>query len=239
MKPNHIAIVMDGNRRWAKQYGMPSALGHVYGARNVRKMVKACIDRGIDALTLFAFSTENWSRPAEEVASLMKLLSLYLRKEVKDMNTKGVRFKLIGDISAFDTSIQSLIHDAEKNTAHNNTITLTIAANYGGRWDITQAVKQWQKANPSQSIESLDENGLATYLSTAGMPSPDLLIRTGGDQRISNFLLWQISYSELYFTPVLWPAFTERTLDLAIESFKTRERRFGGNPVPVLYSGAL
>lgn len=218
MKPSHIAIVMDGNRRWARQYGMPSALGHVYGARNVRKMVQACIERGISALTLFAFSTENWSRPAEEVASLMKLLSLYLRKEVKDMNTKGVRFKLIGNISAFDTSIQSLIHDAEKNTAHNSTITLTIAANYGGRWDITQAVKQWQKANPDQSIESLDENGLSAHLSTAGMSSPDLLIRTGGDQRISNFLLWQISYAELYF--------------------RTRERRFGGNHASLLCGAA-
>ena len=229
---------MDGNRRWARQYGMPAALGHVYGARNVRKMVQACIERGIGALTLFAFSTENWSRPADEVISLMKLLSRYLRKEVDDMNAKGICFKVIGDISAFDPSIQSLIKSAEKNTAHNSTMNLTIAANYGGRWDITQAVKKWQKANPERSIEHLDEKELDRHLSTAGIPSPDLFIRTGGDQRISNFLLWQISYAELYFTPVLWPAFTEHALDLAIKDFSTRERRFGGDALPVLKSAS-
>lgn len=226
--PQHIAIIMDGNRRWAKQFGLPTALGHANGARRVRSIVQACADRGVRYLTLFAFSTENWQRPKEEVTSLMGLLALYLQKEVKDMNAKGVRFKVVGDISGFDGRIQALIRDAQNNTAHNDTITLTIAANYGGRWDVLRAVKSWQTAHPGESVDKLDEASLSAHLSLAYAPDPDLLIRTGGESRISNFMLWQLAYSELFFTDVLWPSFTPNVLDQAIAWFNARDRRFGG-----------
>jgi undecaprenyl diphosphate synthase len=226
--PQHIAIIMDGNRRWAKQFGLPTALGHASGARRVRSIVQACADRGVRYLTLFAFSTENWQRPKDEVTSLMGLLALYLQKEVKDMNAKGVRFKVVGDISGFDGRIQALIRDAQNNTAHNDTITLTIAANYGGRWDVLRAVKSWQTAHPGESVDTLDEASLSAHLSLAYAPDPDLLIRTGGESRISNFMLWQLAYSELFFTDVLWPSFTPNVLDQAIAWFNARDRRFGG-----------
>lgn len=226
--PQHIAIIMDGNRRWAKQFGMPAALGHASGARRVRSIVQACTDRGVRYLTLFAFSTENWQRPAAEVSALMGLLALYLQKEVKDMNAKGVCFKVVGDTSGFDARIQALIRDAQANTAHNTTITLTIAANYGGRQDVVQAVKAWQAAHPGESVEALDEAGLNSHLGLAYAPDPDLLIRTGGESRISNFMLWQLAYSELYFTDVLWPSFDAAVLDQAIAWYGARDRRFGG-----------
>ena len=226
--PQHIAIIMDGNRRWAKQFAMPAALGHASGARRVRSIVQACTDRGVRYLTLFAFSTENWQRPAAEVSALMGLLALYLQKEVKDMNAKGVCFKVVGDISGFDARIQALIRDAQANTAHNTTITLTIAANYGGRQDVVQAVKSWQAAHPGESVEALDEAGMNAHLGLAYAPDPDLLIRTGGESRISNFMLWQLAYSELYFTDVLWPSFDAAVLDQAIAWYGARDRRFGG-----------
>ena len=226
--PQHIAIIMDGNRRWAKQFGMPAALGHANGARRVRSIVQACADRGVRFITLFAFSTENWRRPASEVSALMGLLAIYLQKEVKDMNAKGVRFKIVGDTSGFDARIQALIRDAQANTAHNTTITLTIAANYGGRQDVVQAVKGWQAAHPGQSVDAMDEDSLNAHFGLAYAPDPDLLIRTGGESRISNFMLWQLAYSELFFTDVLWPSFTEEVLDEAIAWYGARERRFGG-----------
>ena len=226
--PRHVAIIMDGNRRWAKQFGLPAALGHINGARRVRSIVQACADRGVRHLTLFAFSTENWKRPKEEVSGLMGLLALYLQKEVKDMNAKGVCFKVIGDTSGFDTRIQALIRDAQDNTAHNTAITLTIAANYGGRWDIVQAIKSWQAANPEKPIDALNEASITAHLGLAHAPDPDLLIRTGGESRISNFMLWQLAYSELFFTDVLWPSFTPAVLDQAIAWFGARDRRFGG-----------
>jgi undecaprenyl diphosphate synthase len=225
--PQHIAIIMDGNRRWAKQRGLPVALGHAAGARRVRSIVQACADRGVRYLTLFAFSTENWQRPPTEVSALMGLLALYLQKEVKDMHAKGVRFKVVGDTSRFDSRIQALIRDAEANTAHNTTITLTIAANYGGRWDMLQATQAWQKANPSQSVATMTEADVDQHLGMAYAPNPDLLIRTGGESRISNFMLWQLAYTEMLFTDVYWPGFSTDELDQALVSYAQRERRFG------------
>ena len=228
LPPQHIAIIMDGNRRWAKQFGMPAALGHAAGARRVRNIVQACSDRGVRYLTLFAFSTENWARPADEVSSLMGLLALYLQKEVKDMNAKGVCLKVAGDTSRFSPQIQALIKDAQANTAHNTKITLTIAANYGGRQDIVQAVKSWQAAHPDESVNDMTEDNLTQHLGLAYAPEPDLLIRTGGESRISNFMLWQMAYTEMYFTAVLWPQFDNKELDRAIAWFTTCDRRFGG-----------
>lgn len=228
LEPQHIAVIMDGNRRWAKQRGLPGAIGHANGARRVRGIVQACADRGVRYLTLFAFSTENWQRPPAEVFSLMGLLALYLQKEVSDMSARGVRLKVVGDISGFDAQMQALIRQAQESTAHNDTITLTIAANYGGRWDVVQAVKSWQAMHPGESVDALNEASLGAHLSMSYAPAPDLLIRTGGESRISNFMLWQMAYTELFFTDVLWPSFTVDVLDQAIAWYGGRERRFGG-----------
>lgn len=224
----HIAIVMDGNRRWAAERGMPKAIGHASGARRIRHVVQACSDRGIRYITLFAFSTENWRRPPEEVKGLMGLLVHYLEKEVDGMNANGVRLKVVGDRSGFDARLQALMQHAEEKTAHNQRITLTIAANYGGRWDMLQALSGWLKAHPGATDAPADEAALQPYLSMAYAPDPDLLIRTGGESRVSNFLLWQMAYSELYFTDVLWPDFTPAVLDQALDWFQQRDRRFGG-----------
>ncbi len=224
---------MDGNRRWAKSRGLPAELGHSNGALRVRGLVQACADRGIPFLTLFAFSTENWARPADEVSGLMRLLILYLQKEVSDMNAKGVQLKFVGDTTQFSPRIQALIHDAQANTAHNTTITLTIAANYGGRWDVLQAVKAWQAAHPGQTADDLDEKALSPHLALAYAPDPDLLIRTGGESRISNFMLWQLAYTELFFSDVLWPNFDTKELDHALDSFASRDRRFGSVGAPL------
>ncbi len=226
--PQHIAIIMDGNRRWAKQRGLPVSLGHAAGARRVRRIVQACAERGVKFVTLFAFSTENWQRPQDEVSSLMWLLGLYLRKEVKGMNAKGVRLRVMGDTSGFDTRIQALIRTAEADTAHNTTITLTVAANYGGRRDIVQAVKAWQAAHPGEPVGALTEEGLDAHLGLPYAPDPELLIRTGGESRVSNFMLWQLAYTEMFFTEVLWPAFSADVLDQAIAWYGQRDRRFGG-----------
>jgi undecaprenyl diphosphate synthase len=226
--PQHVAIIMDGNRRWARQRGLPSAIGHANGARQVRAIVEKCMANGVPYLTLFAFSTENWKRPAAEVSALMALLRLYLQKEVKDMNSEGVRLKVVGDTSRFTPQIQALIYDAQANTVHNEKIVLTIAVNYGGRWDCLQAVKRWQLHNPSQAVECLTEDDMRPYLAMAHAPDPDLLIRTGGEMRISNFMLWQLAYTELYFSDVLWPAFGAAELGAAFHFFGARDRRFGG-----------
>lgn len=226
--PQHIAVVMDGNRRWASQRSMPKAIGHASGARRVRNIVQACSDRGIRYLTLFAFSTENWSRPVEEVTSLMGLFVHYLEKEVDDMNANGVCLKVVGDLSSFDGRLQKLMRESQEKTAHNKRITLTIAANYGGRWDMLQATRAWMNDRPAESRTELTEQSLRPYLSMAYAPDPDLVIRTGGESRISNFLLWQMAYSELYFTDTLWPDFTAQSLDQAVQWFRQRDRRFGG-----------
>lgn len=230
--PQHIAIIMDGNRRWARQRGLPVALGHANGARQVRKIVQACADRGVRYLTLFAFSTENWRRPQDEVSSLMGLMTLYLQKEIRNMSAKGVRLKIVGDTTGFNERIQGLILEAQEKTAHNDTITLTIAANYGGRWDVVEAVKSWQAAHPGKSVNGLDEAALSAHLGLSYAPDPDLLIRTGGESRISNFMLWQLAYTELFFTEALWPSFTPNELDCALTWFSSRERRFGGSTKP-------
>ncbi|WP_414015022.1 polyprenyl diphosphate synthase [Limnohabitans sp.] len=227
--PRHIAIIMDGNRRWAKKRFMPAGLGHAAGAQRVRDIVKACAEMGIPDLSLFAFSTENWKRPPEEVSGLMGLFMTYLKKEIRDMNANGVRLKVLGDRQRFSESLQELIADAELQTAHNVGITLHICANYGGRWDMLQAVKAWQKSNSNLNLDSLTEASLAPYLSTADAPEVDLLIRTGGESRVSNFLLWQAAYAELFFCEELWPDFTGETLNQALVWFAGRDRRFGSS----------
>lgn len=226
--PRHVAIIMDGNRRWANARGLPKTVGHGAGSRRVRAIVQACAERGISHLTLFAFSTENWRRPFDEVSSLIGLLTRYLQKEIGNLNAKGVRLRVIGDTSGFDQRVQTLIRDAQASTDHNRGITLTLALNYGGRWDMLQAVRAWQLAHPGQSAEALSEAALEPYLQMADAPPPDLMIRTGGESRMSNFMLWQMAYTELYFTDLLWPEFTPQALDQAIAWFARRDRRFGG-----------
>lgn len=225
--PDHIAIIMDGNGRWAQKRQLPRTVGHAKGAAAVKAVVKHCAELGVKYLTLFAFSTENWKRPAEEVSALMGLFMQYLEKEMKHLAAVGVCLKIIGDVSGFTPELQDRIKAAEVATANNKAITLCVAANYGGRWDVVQAVKNWQDANPEANVRQITSSQLAAYLSTACMPDVDLLIRTGGEQRISNFLLWQSAYAELYFTDALWPEFDMTELDGALYWFATRERRFG------------
>ncbi|WP_300553204.1 polyprenyl diphosphate synthase [Limnohabitans sp. Rim8] len=227
--PQHIAIIMDGNRRWAKSRFMPAGLGHAAGAQRVREIVKSCAEFGIPHLSLFAFSTENWKRPPDEVSALLGLFMTYLKKEIRDMNANGVRLKVLGDKLKFSDSLQELIADAEQQTAGNAGITLYICANYGGRWDMLQAVKAWQSRNPSLGLESLTETALTPCLSTADAPEVDLLIRTGGESRVSNFLLWQAAYAELFFCEELWPDFNRETLNRALVWFAGRDRRFGSS----------
>jgi undecaprenyl diphosphate synthase len=223
--PRHVAIIMDGNGRWARRRRLPRIAGHRRGAEAVRTAVRACIDRGISYLTLFAFSSENWRRPAEEVRLLMKLFRTALENEVAKLHANGVRLKVVGDTERFDPKIRKLIEQGEALTAGNQRLTLTVAANYGGRWDILQAMNRFLHANPGRG--EVHEESLAPYLAMSYAPEPDLFIRTGGEQRISNFLLWQLAYSELYFTEALWPDFDGAALDQAIASYRSRERRFG------------
>jgi undecaprenyl diphosphate synthase len=225
--PQHIAIIMDGNGRWAQKRHMPRTVGHAKGAAGVRELVEFCAYKGVKYLTLFAFSTENWSRPEEEVSTLMGLFLQYLEKELKNLSQAGVRLQVIGDVTGFAQELQERIAEAIKATAGNDGIVLTVAANYGGRWDVVKAFQHWQTEHPQADALSLTQDQLAHYLSTAHMPDPDLLIRTGGEQRISNFLLWQVAYAELYFTDVLWPEFDTEQLALALDWFQTRQRRFG------------
>lgn len=227
--PRHIAIIMDGNRRWATDRSLPKAAGHAAGARRVKELVKTSAARGVQCLTLFAFSTENWRRPEEEVSALMKLLTLYLRKEVSELHAEGVCLRVIGDTRVLSAPLQRLIEHAQRLTADNTRLTLNVAINYGGRWDILQAVQQWQQNNPGQAIDQLDEAALGNHLSTAGQPEPDLLIRTGGEIRVSNFLLWQMAYAEMFFTDALFPAFGASQLEQAIAWYAGRERRFGAS----------
>ncbi len=218
---------MDGNGRWAQKRHMPRTVGHAKGASGVKALVEYCAKQGIKCLTLFAFSTENWSRPADEVSTLMGLFVQYLEKEMAALAAAGVRLKVIGNVDGFAPELQTRIRAAEAATQHNQAITLCVAANYGGQWDVVQAVKNWQTANPTLNASQLTQDQLAQHLSTAGMPEVDLLIRTGGEQRISNFLLWQAAYAELYFTDTLWPEFDEAELSKALHWYATRERRFG------------
>jgi undecaprenyl diphosphate synthase len=223
--PRHIAIIMDGNGRWAKKRLMPRVAGHAQGVERVRDIVQACMERGVEYLTLFAFSSENWRRPQDEVNRLMELFVMALEREVVKLHRHGVRLKVVGDLGRFDARLRQLIAQGEATTAGNERLTLTVCANYGGRWDILNAVNTWRKAHPH--AQELSEEALAGYLSMAYAPEPDLFIRTGGEQRISNFLLWQLAYTELYFTDTLWPDFDAKALDAAIASYGKRERRFG------------
>lgn len=224
--PKHVAVIMDGNGRWAKKRFMPRVAGHVKGVELLREMVRACLERKISYLTLFAFSSENWRRPKDEVNLLMQLFVKALEQEVEKLNRNGVRLRVIGDLSPFEPRLRELIAQAEATTATNTRLDLTIAANYGGRWDITQAVNSMLVAQPEKR-QGWEESDLEPHLSMSFAPEPDLFIRTGGEERISNFLLWQLAYTELYFTPTLWPDFNTTEFDKAIASFQERERRFG------------
>jgi undecaprenyl diphosphate synthase len=223
--PRHIAIIMDGNGRWAKRRLMPRVAGHRKGVEALRGVIRACAERGVPHLTVFAFSSENWRRPQEEVTLLMELFMRALENEVARLHENDIRFRVIGELSGFSARIQALIRDAEALTRDNTRLTFTVAANYGGRWDIVQAVKKLIAAGAA--AEDVDEAALMQQLSMAEAPEPDLFIRTGGEQRISNFLLWQLAYTELYFTDALWPDFDAAALDQAIASYRGRERRFG------------
>jgi len=224
--PRHVAVIMDGNGRWAKKRFLPRVAGHVKGVELLREMVRACLKRGIQYLTLFAFSSENWRRPQEEVSLLMQLFVKALEQEVVKLDRNGVRLRVIGDLSRFEPRLQELIQQAEVKTAANTRLDLTIAANYGGRWDIMQATNRMLAAQPEKR-ENWGEADLEPHLSMSFAPEPDLFIRTGGEQRISNFLLWQLAYTELYFTATLWPDFDTAEFEKAIASYQQRERRFG------------
>ena len=227
--PRHLAVIMDGNGRWAQRRHRPRSIGHRAGARAVNLCVDYCLDHGIEALTLFAFSSENWQRPAEEVGALMQLFMRALDREVDELHRRGVRLRFIGDRTAFAEPLRQRMQRAEALTADNARLQLNIAANYGGRWDIAQASRRLAEevAAGRLAADRIDETTLAARLSLADLPPPDLFIRTGGDQRISNFLLWQLAYSELWFTDTLWPDLSRDTLDAAMRDFCSRERRFG------------
>ncbi|MBU6468178.1 MAG: di-trans,poly-cis-decaprenylcistransferase [Betaproteobacteria bacterium] len=225
--PKHVAVIMDGNGRWARNKLLPRIAGHRKGTDAVRALVKGAIDLGIPYVTLFAFSSENWRRPAEEVSMLMQLFITVLKKEINRLHRNNIRLKVIGDISQFDLPLQDLIRSSEQLTQDNTQLTLTIAANYGGRWDILQAMNALLKAEPNKEDKMITENDLMPYLSMGDLPEPDLFIRTGGEKRISNFLLWQLAYTELFFTDTLWPDFNEVNLREAVLSYQSRERRFG------------
>ena len=229
VKPRHIAIVMDGNGRWAKARLRPRTIGHRAGAAAVNRCIDWCIDHGIEALTLFAFSSENWRRPAEEVGALMQLFLRALSREVDELARRKVRLRFIGDRQAFSPELQERMSKGEALTLGNDGLQLSIAANYGGRWDIAQAARRLASDVASGVVpaDRVDERTLASYLSLEDLPEPDLFIRTGGDRRISNFLLWQLAYSELFFTDTLWPDVNATTLDQALADFSARERRFG------------
>ncbi len=226
--PNHVAIIMDGNGRWAKKRLLPRVAGHKKGVEAVRGLVRAAIERDIHYLTLFAFSSENWRRPAEEVSLLKDLFISALEHEIDELHKNNICLKVVGDIASFGARIEKLVAAGEKKTANNTRLTLTIAANYGGRWDIMNAARAFFRRHPAALDDTMPApDALEPYLAMAYAPEPDLFIRTGGEQRISNFLLWQLAYTELYFTDTLWPDFDAKALDTAIASYQQRERRFG------------
>jgi undecaprenyl diphosphate synthase len=227
--PRHIGIVMDGNGRWAKARHRPRSFGHNAGRKAVREVVEGCLRQGVEALTLFAFSSENWQRPEEEVGALLDLFVRALDKEVDELHENGVRLRFIGDLDAFDKALQQRMLGAMKRTAENNKLSMNIAVNYGGRWDIVQAARKVATAvaRGDLSADAIDEAEFDRWTSLGELPPLDLFIRTGGDRRVSNFLLWQLAYAELYFTDTLWPDFNQISLQHAINDFARRERRFG------------
>jgi undecaprenyl diphosphate synthase len=233
--PRHVAMIMDGNGRWAKKRHLPRIAGHRAGVSVVENVVRLCGQRGIEVLTLFAFSSENWRRPAEEVGLLMGLFVSALEHQVKRLHDNNVRLKVVGDLDAFSDKLRRLIEDGEAMTASNSGLHLNIAANYGGRWDIAQATRVLGKQIAAGELrpEDITADHIEEHLTLSALPEPDLFIRTGGEQRVSNFLLWQLAYTELYFTEVLWPDFDEENFDAALVSYASRQRRFGrtGNQV--------
>ena len=228
--PRHIAIIMDGNGRWAQEHGFKRTAGHREGIKRVREIIKACAELRVKVLTLFAFSTENWLRPKKEINVLMRYLGNFLEKEVKELHKKGMRFMVIGSKEPLPKNIQVKIKEAQKKTADNTGLTLVLALNYGSRQEIVDAARRFASSvsRGEEKAEALDAGKFGRYLYTAGLPDPDLLIRTSGEMRISNFLLWQLSYAELYFTKKYWPQFLRQDLEEAILEFQNRERRFGG-----------
>ncbi len=224
--PRHVAVIMDGNGRWAKKRFMPRVAGHKRGVETVRELVKYCAELNIEFLTLFAFSSENWRRPNEEVSFLMGLFLEALKREAVKLHQNNIKLIMIGDRSRFDAALIAQIEASEKLTSQNTGLVLTIAANYGGRWDILNAANQMQLKHPELAGKYQEED-FAPYLSMAYAPEPDLFIRTGGENRISNFLMWQLAYTELYFTETLWPDFNKEAFNLAVQSYQKRERRFG------------
>jgi undecaprenyl diphosphate synthase len=223
--PKHVAVIMDGNGRWAKNRGRPRSFGHRAGVQSARRIVRACHKHGVEALTVFAFSQENWSRPQAEVGLLMQLFLRTLSKELESLHQNQVRLRFIGDHADFEPALRKLMRDAEARTAPNRALQLTVAVGYGGQWDIAQAAAACASGHLPLTAENLE-----THLQTAALPAVDLLIRTGGERRISNFMLWQLAYTELYFTDTLWPEFREPEFERAIEWYRSRERRFGRVP---------
>ena len=229
--PTHVAIIMDGNGRWARARGLPRIAGHKQGAEAVRSTVRACSDLGISYLTIYAFSSENWKRPASEVDDLMGLLRLYIRRELADLGREGVRIRFIGDRSRLDADIIRLISESEESTKDNKGLMFTVALNYGGRQEILQAARVFAQnvRDGEHESEDLSEQLFESYLQSKDMPDPDLLIRTSGEQRLSNFLLWQSAYTEFLFTSTLWPDFKREHLEQAVHEYQRRERRYGGS----------
>ena len=227
--PSHVAIIMDGNGRWAERQNKPRVAGHRAGVEIVRELVKTCGELGVQVLTLFAFSSENWRRPQKEVGLLMEMFLIALEREVKKLHRNNVQLRIIGDVSGFAEKIQQRIKEAETLTRDNTGLVLNIAANYGGKWDITRAVQQiaQQVQLGERAPQDISVEHITAKLSLNDLPEPDLFIRTGGEQRISNFMIWQLAYTELYFTPILWPDFTRDEFEKALLSFSNRQRRFG------------
>lgn len=223
--PKHIAIILDGNGRWAKSKGMPRSYGHIQGAKNLDRIVEAAYDMGVKYLTVYCFSTENWNRPAEEVEALMKLLRQYMKTAQTRAKKNNIRTRVIGDISRLDEDLQKSILELEKVSAEYDGINLNIAINYGSRDEIVRGVRKMLKDNLNP--EELDEAVFSSYLDTKEIPDPDFLIRTSGEQRLSNYLLWQLAYAEMYFTDVPWPEFSPEDLKVAVEFYATRDRRYG------------
>ncbi|MCK0164894.1 polyprenyl diphosphate synthase [Marinobacter sp. S6332] len=228
-RPRHVAIIMDGNNRWAKERRLKGVAGHKAGVDAVKAVVETCAREGVEVLTLFAFSSENWRRPKDEVSALMKLFLFALEREVRKLHRNDIRLRIIGDRSAFNATLQEHMAKAEALTQHNTRMTLVIAANYGGHWDITQATRQVAEMVKSGEVSPSDitDDLIQQHLSIGDLPMPDLMIRTAGEQRISNFMLWHLAYTELYFSPVFWPEFKEDEMRKALQAYAGRQRRFG------------
>ncbi len=227
--PRHVAVIMDGNNRWARSKYLPTGAGHRAGVKTVRMMAEFCAKHSVEILTLFAFSSENWRRPPEEVALLMRLMRRVLQKEVKKLHENNIKVLVIGDRTKFDSDLRLKMDQSEQLTANNTGMTLAVAVNYGGQWDITEATKQIARQVKAGELapENITQESIESKLCLSDYPSPDLCIRTGGELRLSNFLMWQLAYAELYFTPVLWPSLNEKDLVAAFESYANRQRRFG------------